>query len=168
MQTIEVKLEPAYAGWRLDRALAIAVPTLSRERLKALIRSGALTASEAKVRDPAAKVRGDEAFRLEIPEPEPAHNVAQAIPLTIVFEDEHLLVVDKPAGLVVHPAAGNPDGTLVNALLHHCGESLSGIGGVARPGIVHRIDKDTSGLLVVAKTDVAHEGLAKQIAAHSI
>ncbi|HET7317254.1 MAG TPA: RluA family pseudouridine synthase [Sphingomicrobium sp.] len=168
MQTIEVKLEPAYAGWRLDRALAIAVPTLSRERLKALIRSGALTASEAKVRDPAAKVRGDEAFRLEIPEPEPAHNVAQAIPLTIVFEDEHLLVVDKPAGLVVHPAAGNPDGTLVNALLHHCGESLSGIGGVARPGIVHRIDKDTSGLLVVAKTDVAHEGLAKQFAAHSI
>ena len=90
----------------------------------------------------------------------------QDIPLTIVFEDEHLLVVDKPAGLVVHPAAGNFDGTLVNALLHHCGGSLSGIGGVARPGIVHRIDKDTSGLLVVAKTDVAHEGLAKQFAAH--
>ncbi len=92
----------------------------------------------------------------------------QDIPLRIVFEDEHLLVVDKPAGLVVHPAAGNLDGTLVNALLHHCGGSLSGIGGVARPGIVHRIDKDTSGLLVVAKTDVAHEGLAKQFAAHSI
>jgi 23S rRNA pseudouridine1911/1915/1917 synthase len=103
-----------------------------------------------------------------VPEPAPAHNEAQDIPLTIAFEDEHLLVVDKPAGLVVHPAAGNFDRTLVNALLHHCGASLSGIGGVARPGIVHRIDKDTSGLLVVAKTDVAHEGLAKQFAMHSI
>ncbi|HET9811289.1 MAG TPA: RluA family pseudouridine synthase [Sphingomicrobium sp.] len=168
MQTIEVKLDAAQAGWRLDRALATAIPTLSRERLKALIRSGCLTRSDQPVRDPATKVHGEETFRLEVPEPEPAHNVAQDIPLTVVFEDEHLLVVDKPAGLVVHPAAGNPDGTLVNALLHHCGGSLSGIGGVARPGIVHRIDKDTSGLLVVAKTDVAHEGLAKQFAAHSI
>jgi 23S rRNA pseudouridine1911/1915/1917 synthase len=167
-QTIEVKLEPAHSGWRLDRALAAAVPTLSRERLKALVRSGSLTSGEKPFRDPAMKVRGDEAFRLEVPEPEPAHNAPQDIPLTIVFEDDHLLVVDKPAGLVVHPAAGNRDGTLVNALLHHCGGSLSGIGGVARPGIVHRIDKDTSGLLVVAKTDVAHEGLAKQFAAHSI
>jgi 23S rRNA pseudouridine1911/1915/1917 synthase len=167
-QTIEVKLEPAQAGWRLDRALAVAVPALSRERLKALIRSGALTSGNATVRDPSSKVRGDELYRLEVPEPEPAHNVPQDIPLTIVFEDPHLLVVDKPAGLVVHPAAGNRDGTLVNALLHHCGASLSGIGGVARPGIVHRIDKDTSGLLLVAKTDVAHEGLARQFAAHSI
>ena len=164
-QTIEVRLAPGHAGWRLDRALADAVPNLSRERLKALIRSGAL---EPGVRDPAIKVRGDEAFRLMVPEPEPAHNIAQDIPLEIVFEDEHLLVLDKPAGLVVHPAAGNLDGTLVNALLHHCAGKLSGIGGVARPGIVHRIDKDTSGLLVVAKTDVAHEGLAKQFAAHSI
>ena len=219
--SIQIRLEPAHAGWRLDRALAAAVPTLSRERLKALIRSGALTPS---VRDPATKVKGHEAFELAVPEPTPAHNEAQDIPLTIAFEDEHLLVVDKPAGLVVHPAAGNldgtlvnallhhcggslsgiggvarpgivhridkdtsgllvvdkpaglvvhpaagnADGTLVNALLHHCGGSLSGIGGVARPGIVHRIDKDTSGLLVVAKTDVAHEGLAKQFAAHSI
>ena len=120
------------------------------------------------VRDPATKVRGEEALRVAVPEPRPAHNEPQDIPLKIVFEDEHLLVVDKPAGLVVHPAAGNFDGTLVNALLHHCGGSLSGIGGVARPGIVHRIDKDTSGLLVVAKTDVAHEGLARQFAAHSI
>ena len=168
-QVISVELEPRHAGWRLDRALADAVPTLSRERLKALIRSGALESdAEAAVRDPALKVRGSEAFRLTVPEPEPAHNEPQDIPLRIIFEDEHLLVVDKPAGLVVHPAAGNPDGTLVNALLHHCGGSLSGIGGVARPGIVHRIDKDTSGLLVVAKTDVAHEGLAKQFAAHSI
>ena len=168
IQTIDVRLEPAFAGWRLDRALAAAVPTLSRERLKSLIRSGAVEAEGKAVRDPAAKVRGEEALRLAVPEPTPAHNEAQDIPLTIVFEDEHLLVVDKPAGLVVHPAAGNFDGTLVNALLHHCAGQLSGIGGVARPGIVHRIDKDTSGLLVVAKTDVAHEGLAKQFAAHSI
>jgi 23S rRNA pseudouridine1911/1915/1917 synthase len=168
IQTIEVRLEPAHAGWRLDRALADAVPTLSRERLKALIRSGAVKSEGSAVRDPALKVRGGEALQVAIPEPTPAHNEPQDIPLTIVFEDEHLLVVDKPAGLVVHPAAGNFDGTLVNALLHHCAGKLSGIGGVARPGIVHRIDKDTSGLLVVAKTDVAHEGLAKQFAAHSI
>ncbi len=168
IQTIEVRLEPAHAGWRLDRALAAAVPTLSRERLKALIRSGAVEAGGKPLRDPATKVRGQEALRVAVPEPTPAHNQPQDIPLSIVFEDEHLLVIDKPAGLVVHPAAGNLDGTLVNALLHHCGGSLSGIGGVARPGIVHRIDKDTSGLLVVAKTDVAHEGLAKQFAAHSI
>ena len=167
-QTIDVRLEAAHAGWRLDRALAAAVPTLSRERLKALIRQGAVEKAGTAVRDPASKVQGDEAFRLAVPEPEPAHNEPQDIPLRVIFEDEHLLVVDKPAGLVVHPAAGNRDGTLVNALLHHCGGSLSGIGGVARPGIVHRIDKDTSGLLVVAKTDVAHEGLAKQFAAHSI
>jgi len=167
-QTIDVRLAPAHAGWRLDRALADAVPTLSRERLKSLIRSGAVESGGALLRDPAVKVRGNESLRVAVPEPEPAHNEAQAIPLRVVFEDEHLLVVDKPAGLVVHPAAGNRDGTLVNALLHHCGDSLSGIGGVARPGIVHRIDKHTSGLLVVAKTDVAHEGLAKQFAAHSI
>jgi 23S rRNA pseudouridine1911/1915/1917 synthase len=166
-QTIDVRLEPAHAGWRLDRALAVLVPTLSRERLKALIRSGAVDAGGAPIRDPALKVRGHEALRLVVPEPGPAHNEPQAIPLDILFEDEHLLVVDKPAGLVVHPAAGNFDGTLVNALLHHCAGELSGIGGVARPGIVHRIDKYTSGLLVVAKTDVAHEGLAKQFAAHS-
>jgi 23S rRNA pseudouridine1911/1915/1917 synthase len=141
---------------------------MSRERLKSLIRTGAVESAGKALRDPAAKVRGDESFRVAVPEPAPAHNEAQDIPLRVVFEDEHLLVVDKPAGLVVHPAAGNLDGTLVNALLHHCGGSLSGIGGVARPGIVHRIDKDTSGLLVVAKTDVAHEGLAKQFAAHSI
>jgi len=168
IQTIDVRLEPAYAGWRLDRALAAAVPALSRERLKSLIRSGAVEAKGAPVRDPALKVKGDEALRVAVPEPTAAHNQPQDIPLTIVFEDDHLLVLDKPAGLVVHPAAGNLDGTLVNALLHHCAGRLSGIGGVARPGIVHRIDKDTSGLLVVAKTDVAHEGLAKQFAAHSI
>ena len=163
-----MRLEPAHAGWRLDRALAASIPTLSRERLKTLIRTGAVETAGAVLRDPATKVRGNEDLRVAVPEPTPAHNVPQDIPLRVVFEDEHLLVVDKPAGLVVHPAAGNPDGTLVNALLHHCGGSLSGIGGVVRPGIVHRIDKDTSGLLVVAKTDVAHEGLARQFAAHTI
>ena len=168
IQTINVRLAPGHAGWRLDRALADAVPTLSRERLKALIRSGAVEAGGKALRDPAIKVGGEEALRVAVPEPTPAHNEAQDIPLKVVFEDEHLLVIDKPAGLVVHPAAGNLDGTLVNALLHHCAGKLSGIGGVARPGIVHRIDKDTSGLLVVAKTDVAHEGLARQFAAHSI
>src|SRR5262249_16112849 len=142
-QTIDVRLEPAHAGWRLDRALAAAVPTLSRERLKGLIRSGAVEALGAPIRDPAIKVKGDENLRVAVPEPTPAHNEPQDIPLTILFEDQHLLVVDKPAGLVVHPAAGNFDGTLVNALLHHCAGKLSGIGGVARPGIVHRIDKDT-------------------------
>ena len=167
-QIVDVRLEPTHAGWRLDRALAEAMPALSRERLKVLIKSGGVENGSNQVRDPAMKVRGDEAFTLTVPEPRPAHNEAQDIPLQIAFEDDHLLVVDKPAGLVVHPAAGNYDGTLVNALLHHCGGSLSGIGGVARPGIVHRIDKDTSGLLVVAKTDVAHEGLARQFAAHSI
>ena len=167
-KTIDVRLDAAHAGWRLDRALALAVPTLSRERLKALIRSGAVETGGQVVRDPATRVRGNESLSVAVPEPQPAHNVPQDIPLKVVFEDEHLLVVDKPAGLVVHPAAGNLDGTLVNALLHHCAGNLSGIGGVARPGIVHRIDKDTSGLLVVAKSDVAHEGLAKQFAAHSI
>jgi 23S rRNA pseudouridine1911/1915/1917 synthase len=154
-------------GWRLDRALAAALPTLSRERLKALISSGGVAGPAGLVRDPAVTaLPGD--YRVTVPDPRPAHNEAQAIALEIVHEDEHLLVVDKPAGMVVHPAAGNPDGTLVNALLHHCAGRLSGIGGVARPGIVHRIDKDTSGLLVVAKTDVAHEGLAAQFAQHNI
>lgn len=165
---VEIALDASHAGWRLDRALAATIPSLSRERLKVLTKSGALTRDGRAVRDPAIKVKGDERFTLAIPEPEPAHNEPQEIPLPIVYEDEHLLVVDKPAGLVVHPAAGNRDRTLVNALLHHCGGSLSGIGGVARPGIVHRIDKDTSGLLVIAKHDKAHEGLAKQFASHSI
>ena len=166
--SIEIALDASHAGWRLDRALAAQVPNLSRERLKVLTKAGALMREGKAVRDPATKVKGDERFTLAVPAPEPAHNEPQDIPLPIVYEDEHLLVVDKPAGLVVHPAAGNRDGTLVNALLHHCGGSLSGIGGVARPGIVHRIDKDTSGLLVIAKHDKAHEGLAKQFAAHSI
>ena len=166
---IEAQVSAAANGWRLDRALADAVPTLSRERLKALISSGAVSdRSGALLRDPAKKAVAGDVLSVAVPDPTPAHNEAQDIPLVVAFEDEHLIVIDKPAGLVVHPAAGNLDGTLVNALLHHCGGSLSGIGGVARPGIVHRIDKDTSGLMVAAKTDPAHVGLAKQFADHSI
>ncbi len=156
------------AGWRLDRALAAVIPTLSRERLKALVASGAVEVDGLPERDPARKMKGGEQVLVLVPAPRPAEAQGQDIPIDIVFEDEHLLVVDKPAGLVVHPAAGNLDGTLVNALLHHCRGRLSGIGGVARPGIVHRIDKDTSGLLVVAKTDRAHAGLAAQFQKHII
>ena len=160
---------PDAEGWRLDRALAVALPTLSRERLKALISSGQVSDAQGSLaRDPAMKVLPGSRFSVVVPDPAPAHNEAQDIPLNVVFEDEHLIVIDKPAGLVVHPAAGNLDGTLVNALLHHCRGSLSGIGGVERPGIVHRIDKDTSGLMVAAKTDPAHVGLAAQFAKHSI
>lgn len=156
------------AGWRLDRALAAVIPTLSRERLKVLISAGNVTVGDRTVRDPATKVSGVVDVSVAVPSPKPAHNEAQDIPLVVAYEDEHLIVVDKPAGLVVHPACGNLDGTLVNALLHHCQGSLSGIGGVERPGIVHRIDKDTSGLMLAAKTDRAHAGLAAQFADHSI
>ncbi|KTT69074.1 RluA family pseudouridine synthase [Sphingomonas endophytica] len=165
---IEATIAATADGWRVDRALADAVPTLSRERLKVLINAGQVTQNGVAMRDPSRKAKGGEPFAVAVPAPTPAHNEAQDIPLVVAWEDEHLIVVDKPAGLVVHPAAGNLDGTLVNALLHHCHGSLSGIGGVARPGIVHRIDKDTSGLMVAAKTDRTHEGLAKQFAAHSI
>lgn len=154
---------------RLDRALATILPALSRERVKALILSGHVTDLGGQpANDPSLKVKVDMAFSVVVPQAAPAEAVAQAIDLVVVHEDAHLIVVDKPAGMVVHPAAGNPDGTLVNALLHHCAGQLSGIGGVARPGIVHRIDKDTSGLIVVAKTDQAHEGLARQFKDHSI
>jgi 23S rRNA pseudouridine1911/1915/1917 synthase len=165
---IEATIAPAADGWRLDRALAEAVPTLSRERLKVLIAAGAVSQSGILARDPARRAAAGSVFAVAVPIPTEPHNEAQDIPLVVAYEDEHLIVVDKPAGLVVHPAAGNLDGTLVNALLHHCRGSLSGIGGVARPGIVHRIDKDTSGLMVAAKTDRAHEGLARQFADHSI
>ena len=168
VSTISVTIGDDGGGLRLDRALAIAIPTLSRERLKALIASGRVRSGASLVRDPAMKTVAGHAFVIDVPAPTPMDNVAQDIALEVIFEDDHLLIVDKPAGLVVHPAAGNLDGTLVNALLHHCAGRLSGIGGVARPGIVHRIDKDTSGLLVVAKTDRAHEGLSIQFARHSI
>ena len=168
VSVIQATIAAEAAGWRLDRALAAALPTVSRERLKGLISAGEVRNPEGvQVRDPAAKAKTG-VYEVRIPEPAPAHNEPQDIALDIVYEDDHLVIVDKPAGMVVHPAAGNFDGTLVNALLHHCAGRLSSIGGVARPGIVHRIDKDTSGLLVVAKTDVAHEGLSAQFARHSI
>ncbi|MEY4851249.1 MAG: hypothetical protein RLZZ331_2253 [Pseudomonadota bacterium] len=167
-KSILITLPATAAGERLDKALAEAVPLYSRERLKNLVQGGRLSGPAGVIWDPATKMKGGEALTLDVPEARPSDTVAQDIPLTIVHEDDHLLVVDKPAGLVVHPAAGNYDGTMVNALLHHCAGRLSGIGGVARPGIVHRIDKDTSGLLVVAKTDKAHEGLAAQFARHDV
>lgn len=154
-------------GQRLDKALAEA-SGLSRERVKALIVEGAVSIGGETVTQAAGKAIEGAEFAIAVPPAAEAAARPQDIPLKVVFEDQHLIVIDKPAGLVVHPAAGNPDGTLVNALLHHCAGQLSGIGGVARPGIVHRIDKDTSGLLVVAKSDAAHEGLAKQFADHSI
>jgi len=154
-------------GERLDKALA-RQSGLSRERIKALMAEGKVTIGGEPARAPSTKTLPGSKFEIAIPPPETPEAEAQEIPLDIVFEDEHLIVIDKPAGLVVHPAAGNRDGTLVNALLHYCSGQLSGIGGVARPGIVHRIDKDTSGLLVVAKSDAAHIGLAKQFADHSI
>lgn len=152
---------------RLDKALAEATG-LSRERVKALIADAAVTVGKRVATSASAKVAEGTRFSIALPPPEPLAAEPQDIPLEIVFEDDHLVVVNKPAGMVVHPAAGNSDGTLVNALLHHCAGRLSGINGVARPGIVHRIDKETSGLLVVAKSDAAHEGLARQFADHSI
>ena len=154
-------------GQRLDKALADA-SGLSRERIKALLGKGRIALAGKTATSGSAKPAEGTPFTITVPAAIPAEAQAQDIALTIAYEDEFLIVVDKPAGLVVHPAAGNLDGTLVNALLHHCRGQLSGIGGVARPGIVHRIDKDTSGLLVVAKTDAAHEGLAAQFADHSI
>jgi len=153
---------------RLDSAIAAALPQLSRARVQALLAENALTIGRVAIADGSSRKFAGKTFSLSIPAPRPDKAEAQDISLQIIFEDDHLLVVDKPAGLVVHPAAGHPDGTLVNALLHHCRGKLSGIGGVERPGIVHRIDRDTSGLLVVAKSDVAHEGLAKLFAAHDI
>jgi 23S rRNA pseudouridine1911/1915/1917 synthase len=151
---------------RLDRALARAWADLSRSRLQALIRDGRVAVDGAVVRDPGAKIVPGAHAALDLPPPAPAEPAAEAIALSVVYEDEDLIVIDKPPGLVVHPAAGHESGTLVNALIAHCGESLSGIGGVRRPGIVHRLDKDTSGLLVVAKNDRAHQGLAEQFADH--
>ena len=149
------------AGQRLDRALALHLPALSRTRLKRLIQSGHVTCEGTALRDPALRVRCGQNLVVFLPEDTDAAPVAQPIALDIRFEDAHLIVIDKPAGLVVHPAPGNPDGTLVNALISHCGASLSGIGGVRRPGIVHRLDKDTSGLMVVAKTEAAHRALSR-------
>ncbi len=154
-------------GQRLDKALAY-LTDLSRERVKALMAEGRVQVAGRVATNGSAKTSAGASFNIAVPATTPLDTAAQDIPLDVVFEDAHLIVIDKPAGMVVHPAAGNEDGTLVNALLHHCAGQLSGIGGVARPGIVHRIDKDTSGLIVVAKSDVAHEGLARQFAEHSL
>lgn len=151
---------------RLDRVMAQLWSDLSRSRLQALIRDGQVTVDGAPALDPSRKVAGGVRIALVVPPPAPAEPLGEAMALDIVYEDEDLIVIDKPAGLVVHPAAGHGSGTLVNALIAHCGESLSGIGGVKRPGIVHRLDKDTSGLLVIAKNDRAHQGLAAQFADH--
>ncbi len=152
---------------RLDKALAEA-SGLSRERIKGLIEQGAVTVGGRLAASVSARVAAGTAYTIALPPPGPLAAEAQDIPLVVVYEDAHLIVIDKPAGMVVHPAAGNREGTLVNALLHHCRGQLSGINGIERPGIVHRIDKDTSGLLVIAKSDTAHEGLARQFADHSI
>ncbi|WP_209348543.1 RluA family pseudouridine synthase [Pontixanthobacter sp. CEM42] len=167
MSESEVITGTVATSGRIDKALAEA-SGLSRERVKALMAEGAVAVDDTPATNPSAKARAGSTFTITVPPAAEAEAQPQDIPLDIAFEDEHLIVVNKPAGMVVHPAAGNPDGTLVNALLHHCKGALSGIGGVARPGIVHRIDKDTSGLLVVAKSTAAHEGLAAQFADHSI
>lgn len=151
---------------RLDRALARLWPDLSRSRLQRLVKEGHVEVDAERVTDPSWRSPEGASVRLVAPPPAPAEPAAEAIPLDIVHEDDDVIVIEKPAGLVVHPGAGHGTGTLVNALLAHCGASLSGIGGVARPGIVHRIDKDTSGLLVVAKNDRAHQGLSAQFADH--
>ncbi len=165
---------PARAGDRLDRMLASELPQLSRTRIKSLILDGraerlaAAGHAAANITDPALAVKPGETYLITVPEILEGAPLAEDIPLNVVFEDEHLIVIDKPAGLVVHPAAGNYQGTLVNALLFHCGDSLSGIGGIRRPGIVHRLDKDTSGLMVSAKSDAAHRGLSEQFQARSV
>lgn len=166
--TISGTLPDSPKKQRLDAALTEAVDGLSRERVKSLISSGNLMLDGATFTDPSAKKIGNKPFELTIPEPIAGPALAQDIALDVIFEDTHLIVINKPAGLVVHPAAGHADGTLVNALLHHCRGQLSGIGGVTRPGIVHRIDKDTSGLMVAAKTDAAHQGLSALFAEHDI
>ncbi len=163
-----LRLPPEAAGERLDKVLATFAPDLSRARLQALISQGCLTLDGKVLSDGAAKARSGVAYRLAIPQPAVAEPRPQTLPLTVLFEDAHLIVVDKPAGMAAHPAPGTPDTTLVNALLHHCAGSLSGVGGVLRPGIVHRLDKDTSGVMVAAKTDAAHRGLSQLFVRHDI
>ena len=166
--TTVIRADETDAGQRLDRVLAQHLPLLSRTRLKRLIETGRVTHDGAVLRDPSQRVRYDQNFVVILPQIDDAAPVAEPIAIEIRFEDAHLIVIDKPAGMVVHPAPGSPDGTLVNALLAHCGASLSGIGGVRRPGIVHRLDKGTSGLMVVAKTEATHHALSRDFAARRI
>jgi 23S rRNA pseudouridine1911/1915/1917 synthase len=159
-------LDEASAPERLDRVLARAWTDLSRSRLQALIRAGCVTMNGEVCRDLSARVGPGTQIAIDIPPAAPAEPEGEAIDLVVVYEDDHVVVLDKPAGLVVHPAAGHERGTLVNALIAHCGDSLSGVGGVRRPGIVHRLDKDTSGLMIIAKNDRAHRSLSAQFADH--
>ena len=164
-----VTFDASASGERLDRALAAALPALTRSRVKALIESRRVTLADGiTIEEPSRKVKTGDRFVVDIPEPESATPLPQVLALDILHEDSDLLVLNKPAGMVVHPAPGNPDHTLVNFLLAHCGESLSGIGGVRRPGIVHRLDKDTSGVMVVAKNDVTHQALSRLFAEHDL
>jgi 23S rRNA pseudouridine1911/1915/1917 synthase len=165
-ELLTAEADESHSGQRLDRFLSDRLPGLSRTRLQALIRQGRVTLGPATIEDVKYSVKPGDRFSISVPPAVSAKPVGQAIPLNVVYEDDAIIVIDKPAGLVVHPGAGNIDRTLVNALIAHCGASLSGIGGVARPGIVHRLDKDTSGLLVVAKTDQAHRALSEQFADH--
>ena len=165
-QRLEVIVGGDEGSPRLDRVLAVLRPELSRSRLKALILAGSVSARGAPIRDPAYHVAKGDTITIDVPEAAPPEPKGEDIALDIVFEDEDIIVIDKPKGLVVHPAAGHETGTLVNALIAHCGASLSGIGGVRRPGIVHRLDKDTTGLMVVAKNDRAHQSLTAQFADH--
>jgi 23S rRNA pseudouridine1911/1915/1917 synthase len=157
-----------HAGWRLDRFLAATLPDFSRSRLKQLLDADAVFLGARTIKDANHRVKPGETYTVAIPATAPATPQGQDIPLEVVYEDRDLIVINKPPGLVVHPAAGNPDGTLVNALIAHCGPDMLSIGGEARPGIVHRLDKDTSGLLVAAKTERAMASLAKQFANHTI
>jgi 23S rRNA pseudouridine1911/1915/1917 synthase len=165
-QRLQVTVGGDEGSSRLDRVLAVRLPQLSRSRLKALILAGSVAIKSAPVRDPAYHVTGGDTITIDVPEAVAAEPKAEDIALDIVYEDDDLIVIDKPKGLVVHPAAGHETGTLVNALIAHCGASLSGIGGVRRPGIVHRLDKDTTGLMVAAKNDRAHQSLTGQFADH--
>ena len=158
----------ADTGLRLDKFLTANLPELSRARVQALLEQNCVSCNGKPINDASAKTKLNQQYQIIIPEIAPSHMLPQAMDLDIVFEDEHLLIINKPAGLTVHPAPGNRDNTLVNALLAHCGDSLSGIGGVSRPGIVHRIDKLTSGLLVVAKHDAAHAHLSAQLSSHTL
>ena len=167
METLEFTAAPADAGQRLDRWLAGQAGAPSRSALQGLMEAGFVRRNDAPANKKDKLAAGDRII-LTLPDPQPIEAQPQDIPLDIVYEDDHLLVVNKPKGMVVHPAPGNPDGTLVNALLYHCRGQLSGVGGAIRPGIVHRIDKDTSGLLVVAKDDLTHQGLSEQMAVHAI
>lgn len=164
--TQDIVIPAGLAGERMDKALAQQLQGLSRSRIQQLVRAGKAMIDGVSVTDPGYRLAEGRVVHLVIPPPEPALPEPQSMPLDILYEDDQLIVLNKPAGLVVHPAPGNYSGTLVNALLAHCGDSLSGVGGVRRPGIVHRLDKDTSGVMVVAKTDSAHQSLSAQFADH--